>query len=278
MARFQGVLYVGGLIWFGPDRRYRCIAQWDGVSWQPVGEPLEGGGGSGYPTAVLSIVLWNQTLAFAGSFGRLGNVATWDGHVLRFLPCGLVADLAVWRGALRGGGMLDSDMLCVDGGRLLTWQEGVWTDFAGGIRIPPEGCPPPVYVSALLAANDEVIVSGSFSQVGGVAVHNVARYQNGSWEPMGVLEFGTSVLLEADGHVLAATPSSHTASVRCWDGVQWTAIGSDLDGFVRCLAAYQEGVVAAGDFTGHVAWFPLSGLEEAPNQRMHLPARFAVRR
>ena len=278
MAWYQGVLVVGGEIAFGPDRRFRCIAQWDGLAWQPLGEPLESAVGEGYPVSVVSVVQWNQTLAFAGSFGRLGNVATWDGQLVRFLRCDLVPVLAVWRGALLAGGWPSSDVLCIDGGRLLTWEEGRWTDFAGGIQVPPEGCPPYVHVSGLLVANDEVIVTGWFSRVGGVMVQNVVRYRNGSWEPMGVLDHGAFALLGFNGHLLAADPGSHSPAVRCWDGAQWTPIGPDLDGPVRCLAAHGDGVVAAGEFTGHVAWFPLSGLADAPNQRMHLPARFAVRR
>lgn len=259
IARYRGVLLVGGSIALGPEGRFRGIAQWTDSAWSPVGAPL-GDHGLCDPPHVGSMVLWNNTLAFAGGYHRPGNVATWDGQVVRLLPCDLSATLAVWRGGLLAGGSLDSDVLCDDGGRLLTWQGSQWADFAGGIQVPPGGCPPFVYVSSLLVSSDEVIVAGWFSRIAGVAVQNVARYRNGSWEPMGALGRGAPALLEADGHVLAVGLSSRPRAVGSWDGVQWAALGSDFDGSVRCLAAFGDRMVAGGDFTGRVAWFSVGDL------------------
>jgi hypothetical protein len=260
MKQYRGAVVVGGTVALEADSVSRGIAQWDGSAWQPVGEPL-GPNDPPLGFGVSAMALWNGTLAFAGSFARGAGAATWDGQELRILPCPLVAaGLAVWQGALLAGGMPGGDVPCTDDDCLLEWQQSDWVDFAGGIRLPPEGCPPFVYVSAVLAAQDGVVVTGSFQHVGGILVRNVARWTGQVWEPLGVLEAGASELLEVEGQLLAAEPGAGAPSVRAWNGESWVAVGPSFNGAVRDLVVFGGSVFAAGDFTGHVARFSLQSL------------------
>ena len=259
---YQGSLVIGGYIEFGTDNAFRGIARWDGPTWQPIGEPLENHSFS--PTVYVNAMAhWNGSLAFAGRFGGSTNVATWDGQHIRFLPCPLNPQaLTVWQGDLLVGGEPDSDVQCTEGSRILAWQGDHWTDFAGGIQLLPEGCPPEVTVNAAIAATGAVIVSGSLPRVGGVPVGNVARWTGAAWEPMGVLGAETEKLMEANGHLLAADPGTESTTLKCWDGEKWTAVGSSFDGSIASLAIFDGDVIAAGDFSGAVARFPLEDLDE----------------
>jgi hypothetical protein len=79
---------------------------------------------------------------------------------------------------------------------------------------------------------------------------------------MGVLGAETGRLMQANGHLLAADPGTQSTTLKCWDGEEWTAVGSSFDGRITGLAIFDGDVIAAGDFSGAVARFPLEGLDE----------------
>lgn len=99
-----------------------------------------------------------------------------------------------------------------------------------------------------VAANNDLIVSGIFDHVNGIAANGIARWNGVAWQPLGAGLPGPANTLLAlpNGDVLAGgyfTPGGN--SVLRWDGVTWSPFGA-ITGTVQALVAMPNGDVVAG--------------------------------
>lgn len=113
--------------------------------------------------------------------------------------------------------------------------------------------------AALVLANGDVIVGGSFSVAGAQPARNVARYRpvSGEWSTLG-LGLGGPVFALAqmpNGDVIAGGGFTGSGQfempyVARWNGSAWSALGTGFNAPVRALTVTPSGVlVAGGDFT-----------------------------
>jgi len=110
----------------------------------------------------------------------------------------------------------------------------------------------------------ELYAGGSFTPASGA--ERVARWDGLAWRPLGAglngsvfalasAQIGAAprARLYAGGAFNGSGGGANLVRVACWDGAQWTPLGTGLNGAVRALVAFDFGggneLVAAGEFT-----------------------------
>jgi hypothetical protein len=118
------------------------------------------------------------------------------------------------------------------------------------------------YVSALAVdSHGDVYVGGSFTVAGGIAAHNIAKWDGSTWSALGdgvrgeyypgvsALAFDAAGNLYAGGRFFAAGWISAN-NIAKWDGTAWSALGSGMNDSVSALAVDAAGnLYAGGGFT-----------------------------
>jgi hypothetical protein len=186
--------------------------------------------------------------------------------------------------------------------RIARWDGSTWAELAGpngsGVSITGAAV---ASVKALAVYDGALVVAGFFDHAGGIPVHNIARWDGGTWSALGSgLDGGIGVeaLLVFDGHLVAGgtftaagdTPVKRIAS---WDGNAWSGIGGGVDQAefnqtvrINALADYDGALIAGGNFleAGSTAvnriarwdgsaWSALgSGVSDASNPGAELPS------
>ena len=280
-------LYAGGGFTNAGGTPAKYIAKWDGSQWSSLGY--------GVNSSVSALAVFDDgggpALYAGGSFtnaaGVLTNyIAKWDGAKWFGLEEGMtgfgwVSALAVFDDGTGGGPAL------IAGGRFLNaggvpatdniakWDGSNWSPLgSGSIGL--------VFALTVFDAGTGggpvLYAGGSFTSVGGVAAHNIAKWDGSSWSPLGsgmrgglvigadhvyaltVFDAGTGggPALFAGGEFTLAggVPAKRIAK---WDGANWSALGSGVSGGysprVLALTAFDDGsgggsaLFVAGDFT-----------------------------
>ena len=224
-ARAVIVLLVGLMLWSGPQSaQAQCEFEWSA-----------GFGVPGTNDVVLATMIFDDghgpALFVGGRFSSVGgiganHIAKWDGE----------------RWSALGDGVSSASFGSVT-------ALGVFDDGGG----------PALYVA------------GSFEHAGGLSANNIARWNGRTWSALGdgiaritspvaalaVFDDGNGAALYAGGAFFAAGGVSVNHIAR-WNGAEWSALGSGLDGgtirfpLVAALAVYDdgngEGLYAAGQF------------------------------
>ena len=224
------------------------IALWNGTTWAPLGSGL----GGPYPIARALARLPGGDIVVAGDFNTAGGVpaagiARWNGAVwsaMPGLPGGRVTKLAV----LPNGDLIAN--VYVGGGGLWRWNGTGWSQFATITGSPG-------YVAGLdVIDNGDLIASGSFSSIGGVAAPTVARWNGASWQalgPAGAWAIGVAASLPGGslyvGGQFTALGSVVARSIARWDGVAWNALSGGVSDAIVASAHSADGreFVALGD-------------------------------
>ncbi len=263
-------LYVGGNFVEAGGAAIPHVARWDGVSWQPVGDGLDG--------QVFVLARFDAgdgaELYAGGTFLNSGSVSTrrvarWDGLAWHPLGNGLnggartmaVHDRGQGPELFVGGFFTNASGLPVQ--RLAAWDGSAWSDVGGGL----DGLP-----SALASFDDgsgaALYATGAFSMAGGVPAARIARFDGQSWLPLGSglagglfgtgeallpLDLGDGPGLYVGGSFAQAggVPAANLA--RLVNGT-FEPVGGGLDEVVYSLTAFEHGgvteLVAGGAFKG----------------------------
>jgi hypothetical protein len=110
--------------------------------------------------------------------------------------------------------------------------------------------------SALAALGTNLHAGGLFTQAGGIAANQIARWDGNAWYPVGggVVGTGTVLALTTLGNNLyAAGTFTNMGNVTAnriakWDGTNWYALGDGISGSVQSLVAAGSNVYAGGSF------------------------------
>jgi hypothetical protein len=142
--------------------------------------------------------------------------------------------------------------------RIVAWNPatGTWSALGSGIDSGQQN---DRVLAMTSLPNGDLIAGGIFTQAGGVAANNIARWNGTSWSPLGA---GLPVAVRAlaslpNGDVVAGGdftlagggPTNYLAR---WDGIGWSALGGGggTDGAVAALTTAATGdLFAAGAFT-----------------------------
>jgi hypothetical protein len=208
MAVYNGSLIVSGEFTTIGSVTVNHIARWDGTSWYTLGDWLD--------SVASCFHLYDGKLIAGGWFGwavdvNVNRVAAWDGTSWSALGSGFnnsaVYALGTYNGQLVAGGDFDAD---ASGGQpmrhLATWSGTTWTQLGGGADSP---------VTGLSVFGEELIMGGTFVEIGGQSIARIARWDGMAWSAMGAWPPGEPArsFVEYGGALYAGY----------WDNVvQWT--------------------------------------------------------
>ena len=96
--------------------------------------------------------------------------------------------------------------------------------------------------------NGELYIGGLFSDAGGVAANNIAKWNGTNWSVVGTGINGMiQTLVVYNGELYAGgTMPNHIVK---WNGTAWVPVGSGINGNVRALQVFDNSIYAGGDFT-----------------------------
>jgi hypothetical protein len=274
----DGSLVVGGV------SSGDAVWRWNGSTWQglgatgtvydlvvlPSGELVAGGVGAVFGPA--AIRTWNGTAW--SPFGTVSGLANARVRSLLLLPNGdLIAGgefLAVdgvpatrvarrtavgWQAIGSGVATTVNELAALPNGELWAGGTGVrrWDGVAWSELLAEGGN----FVNSMLPIGQEVLVGGTFQQLGGVPVLNLARWSGGAWS---ALTGGTNGSIESfvrlpNGAVVAMggfTMIEGVAADRIArrTGATWSPLGSGINGTVVAGTVAPNGdLIAVGAFT-----------------------------
>ncbi len=222
------------------------IARWNGTSWSSLGA------GFLTPPADLAVAP-NGDLVAVGAFSPVSaspslNVAVWDGASWTLSSAGQSPYAPPAVAALADGTFVVAMLNGLVRGSGSNWG-GFGTGSATSIR------------EILELPNGDVIVAGSFLQVGGVPASGIARWDGAAWQALGSGIVGiflpivdaVAVLPDGDlvvGGLFSSAGGTPAANIARWNGLAWSAFGTGTNANVSALSFLDDGRLAVGgDFT-----------------------------
>lgn len=233
-------LYVGGSFSeLGGTYGYYSLARWDGVTWHALGDGTDGA------VAALAVDPLGRVY-MGGDFNYVGGsvwspyFARWNGSdwdQLNAEPDGAVYALAVNQS---GDVFLGGQFATVNGtavNRVCKFSGGTVSTLGSGLS----GSGLPCAYSLVFDAAGNLIVGGNFTEAGGLAARNVAKWNGSAWSslgpglrgepaigsPMGsppervfALAYSNDVGLLAGG-LFSASGTNLTGNFVMWNGSAW---------------------------------------------------------
>jgi len=195
----------------------------------------------------------------AGGFTAI-NIAKWNGSNWSALGSGIsdpgssfsaVNALAVSGSDLYAGGSF-TNAGNTAANNVAEWNGSNWSALGSGIS-GANGYDPPV--NALAVSGSDLYAAGSFTNAGGVAATNMAKWDGNGWSALGSGVNGAVNALAVSGSDLYVGGYFTNAGgvavnyVAKWDGSSWWALGSGLNGRVSALAVSGSELYVGGGFT-----------------------------
>ncbi len=276
-------LFVGGSLGGAGMIDVSGLAKWDGAHWLPAGRGLVGGSVGAIGTTFTTVEEGSDIepgLYVGGQFFTAGGlwtpgVARWNEGEWSTVGEGISGDagylraLAVFDDGLASGPSLYAGGLWFDDdkGRIrwtAKWDGKTWSDLGSG--VDDEVFAMTVYDDGL-GSGPLLYVAGDFLTAGGELVSRIATWNGAEWAPLaggGANDRISSLNVWDDGSgdgpalyvggFFTMAGGVDARSIARWDGVQWSPLGSGIDGgTVLAMAAYDDGsgpaLYAAGSFT-----------------------------
>jgi hypothetical protein len=142
----------------------------------------------------------------------------------------------------------------VSASNIAQWNGTNWSPIGSGIGVNNE-------VLALAASGSTLYAGGYFTTAGSSAANYVAQWNGTNWSPLGSGVSGmvnyitgvNSVVVSSSGVYVGGrftTAGSVTANgIARWNGTNWSALGSGMNGYVNALAVSDNLLFAAGEFS-----------------------------
>ncbi|MBI3848096.1 MAG: hypothetical protein HY292_25960 [Planctomycetes bacterium] len=245
----QPTLVVGGYLCRAGTVAARRVAQWDGHTWSALGTGIDG---YVYALAAIDAGQGNGSRAalFAGgNFTRTGSgpangIAQWNGSSWSALGSGVdgeLSALAVFDDgsgpALFAGGSFRRAGAAV-ANHVARWDGRSWSALGTGVTLGRNY----TSVQSLKVIDDgagpALYVGGSFTNAGGVAANNIARWDGATWSALGdgVDSDVSDMVAFDDGSgpaVFVSGSFSHAGGVAAnliakWNGTEWSALPSEV--------------------------------------------------
>ncbi|WP_035558499.1 T9SS type A sorting domain-containing protein [Hymenobacter sp. IS2118] len=265
----NGDVYAGGSFVQAGGVAAANMARWNGTTWNALGTGIPNGSSS-YVLA-LAVAASGEVYA-GGQFTQAGgisadNVAKWNGltwsslsfagangtnSAVNALAVAANGDLYAGGRFVAAGGVLAN--------RIARWNGTVWsslgTGAANGLNVD--------VVALAVTSTGDVYAGGGFTQAGGMAANQIARWNGTTWSSIGAGLAGgyaAALAIDAAGGVYVGGSFTQAGGVGAnrvahWNGSAWTpwAPGSGkangVNGPVYALAVAANGdVYAGGTFT-----------------------------
>jgi hypothetical protein len=253
---FKGSFYVGGRFRLAGDVPAENIARWDGTSWQPLGEGLDG--------VVTAMTVWKDQLVVAGEFEYSGLVpvqglAIWTGSAWQAFPGDTTLagnEPAIYALADLGPQLVVGGRFTSIGGAsadsVAVWDGSTWTALGSGLSGNGGG------VHALLVHDGKLYAGGTFDATAGAPATGIARWDDTEWRALGAGLVGwVTALGELDGALIVGGTISSAGGawvegVARWDGAAWSSIGTGtppgVNGIVSAMHVHDDDLYVAGSF------------------------------
>ncbi|MDB5267652.1 MAG: hypothetical protein JWP58_692, partial [Hymenobacter sp.] len=269
----NGDVYVGGYFMQAGGVAAGKVARWNGTAWNTLATGATNGVTgtySGISDYVYGLaVAGNGDVYMGGRFDQVGsmaasNVTRWNGSAWNILSsgttngvAGIISALAVApNGDVYVGGQFTKAGSVV-ASNVARWNGTAWSSLGTGTANGVDNS----VLALAVAGNGDVYVGGYFTQAGGVAAGNVARWNGTAWSPLGA---GTANGNGASGSTVSAlavapngdvyvggqfTQAGGVAAnaVARWDGTAWSPLGTGTS-VVNALAVASNGDVYAGGY------------------------------
>lgn len=215
-------VYVGGLFTQADDIVVNHLGIWNGTDWSGLGRAGRVNGVGGIVTAVRAIKSSGNNVYVGGLFTGVGKIRA--NRIARF-----------------------------DGTN--------WFPLGSGIRGTNNSFTTATTVNSIAVDGNLVYAGGIFTNAGGVAANNIARWNGTSWSALGggipgtvsaIAVRGTEVF--AGGTFTMSTPSGTAFNIARWDGGAWwplpgSFLGSIANFTVSAIAVQGNNIVVGGNFT-----------------------------
>jgi hypothetical protein len=265
LVEFNGDLIAGGAFRPGAGNPGERIARWDGSAWGPLG--------AGLNAKVGALAVYNGQLIAGGEFtaeqggvaGTLSRVAAWNGTAWQPVGGGVdntVTVLHVHAGKLYVGGIFEyAGGGTVWANKIASWDGTDWGVLGWGVDQTG------VSVNALTTYDDDLFMGGLFTEVSGVDIRRVARWDGQIWHPLqggnvgGAGFVGVLALAAHDGELIAAggfsTAGGQPADrIAAWNGSTWRALG-ETHHQINALTVYNGQIVMGTTMSWDPVNFPL---------------------
>lgn len=245
-------------LWVGSDYPY----YYNGTDWTAAIDGLL------YPLGVGVVFAYgilNNVLYMGGFFTVLTPEGNWYNNVARlhngsWTTCGNgqgidgsgmdgnVYCMIVYNGNLYAGGAFGSA-----GGDPLYPQEVRYIARFDGNAWQPVGLGVNDKITDMIVYNGVLVVSGYFTEAGGVPANHIAYWNGISWHALGSGMNGkVTALAVHDGYLYAGglfdtAGGQYAKNIAKWDGTNWAPVGEGLNGQVYTLASYDGKLFAGGN-------------------------------
>jgi trimeric autotransporter adhesin len=248
------------------------VARWDGTMWTPVGSGLSG---------ATAITVQGNDIYAAGAIiipgtERVWNIVRWDGT--QWVPVAdgigssdpafgwyrfITSIVALGDDLCVAGNFLTAGSLTVN--HIARWTSEGWqpvgTGVLGSRRVEPNLFYL-TYIDDLAVDGGNLYVGGSFTNAGGVAARNVAKWDGSKWSALasglgnpglffaGYLFFPVGTLAAKNGILYAGGEFRGNAPYLArWDGKSWSATPGGVNSYIRALAANGDDLYVGGTQT-----------------------------
>ena len=251
LLEFQGSLVAAGSFRFMTPRGWsptHLVARWDGERWSAMDESLRG--------SATCLARFRGDLIVGGDLhdpeNGIDGIARWDGRSLEGDPRppsrwrsmgpyvgGVVEALAVLRDTLYAAGpyLVPPTVSRFDG---IRWQS-IASSFSG------------YEIYSLGTHRGELFAGGQFDSIGGVAAHNVARWDGRAWHALGPGVSGSvNALASADSDLIVGGGFFHAGGfpafgLALWNGSLWRPFPGVITQNTRTLWVQRGQVFACAD-------------------------------
>ncbi len=238
----NAALYCGGDFTMVANAIARNVVRWDGATWTSLGAGTDG--------PVRAICTYGTDLFVGGEFSTAGGIAApgiarWDGVQWSAVGSGdyrTTRALHVFRGELFAGGTFRTT-----GGAassyIAKWNGTAWTRVPFGAANGPQNT-----INSFSVYNNELVAAGIFSLSSNT--NQIARFDGTTWRALGYFNTfsGEVAAILLFGNQLFAGGTIHPYAM-VWDGADWLALGSGVNGHVTALGSTEDRVIVAGTFT-----------------------------
>lgn len=255
LALYNSKVFAGGNFVTAGDKFISGLAQYDGERW------LDVGGNSTTPNFFINKLLVNNNKLYAaGYFTNIGgisanSIAAWDGASWSTLGSG-VDNVIETIHTIGNDIYVTGPFLSAGGSSAIgyaKWDGNSWQPLANG----------GAFSNTMTNIGNVLYVGGQYTTINGgtVSVNNLAKWDGSSWSDVGggvsqgtnfqtgvyaLASRGNELIAGGNFTVAGSTPANNIA---IWNGSQWTALGSGLNGTVRAILVSGNEIYVGGQFT-----------------------------